>query len=397
MADPADAERQHTIVIDTGTGDVKAGFGGEDAPRSYFPTLMGWPRHPGVGGVMLGGKKDNFVGHEARLRRGLLSLRSPIDRGQVTDWEDAEKIWHHTLYCELQVAPEEHPLLLAVTPGTPKPALERLASIMFEVFDAPALFLANSAVLALYSTGRTTGCVLDTGEGQSHCVPVWEGYALPHHFRPFPIAGRDATSYLVSRLRGEGYPFSTPFDVDLVRDIKERLCYACANYEQETQLCQQSASYEREYTLPDGHQVTLSQLRFDVPEIFFKPSMLTDVASTDPASPMATVSSPQAGVHTVMHECIQKCDPEIRRELYNNVVVAGGNSLFPKFEDRLQRELQALASKGMQTKCIAFPERKFATWLGGSLLASLNTFPCMWISKPEYDDFGVSIIHRKCW
>eukprot|EP01062_Namystynia_karyoxenos_P058869 TRINITY_DN50321_c0_g1_i1.p1 TRINITY_DN50321_c0_g1~~TRINITY_DN50321_c0_g1_i1.p1 ORF type:complete len:415 (+),score=162.29 TRINITY_DN50321_c0_g1_i1:95-1246(+) len=375
-----DEEVLPTLVIDVGSGELKCGFGGEDAPRKVFPNLLGWPRHPGVGGIMLGEKKDNYVGHGAVEKQGLLKLNQPVTRGIVTDWLDMEKVLHHAFYCELTVAPDEHPVLITETPDNPRQNRERMTEMIFETFNAPALSVASQACMGIFATGRSTGIAVDSGCGVTHVCPVWEGYSLPHYITKLELAGSDLTDYLFSLLRQRGLPFSTPDDRRFAEDIKEKLCYVCNDFEQELHNASISRSFERQYVMPDGEKITLIEDRFRCPEVLFNPSM---------------VQCESPGIHVLAHQCVQKCDQAVRREMYANLVLCGGNTLFPRLEDRLSREVQELAPKGMQAKCVAFPERKYSAWLGGSLLASLSTFPCMWLAKKEYDDFGASAIHKK--
>ena len=328
-------------------------------------------------------ERDFYVGDHAQSLRGVLQLKYPIEHGIVTDWDDMERIWHHIYQNELCVMPEDHPVMLTEAPLNPKRNREIMMEIMFEKFDHPAFYVSIQAVLSLYTSGRTSGIVLDCGDGVSHTVPVYEGYSLPHAIQRIDLAGRGLTDYLSKILTERGYSFVTSAEKEVVRDIKERLCYVARDFDEHMRISASNRSLEIEttYELPDGQFITVGNERFRCPEAIFQPSFLG-------------LDSP--GLHESLYTSILQCDVDIRKDMYASIVLSGGSMMFPGIAERMLGELAHVAPSRTKVKVIAPPERKYSVWIGGSILASLTSFNSMWITKEEYMETGAKIVHRKC-
>eukprot|EP00899_Mesostigma_viride_P016670 jgi/Mesvir1/25003/Mv16959-RA.1 len=311
-----------------------------------------------------------------------LSLRdAPAAHGIVQDWDDMERLWRYVYDNVLQVQSEEHPVLMTEAPLNPRGHRERLAQVMFESFNVPSMFLSVQAVLALYASGRTTGLVLDVGDGTSHAVPVFEGFALPHAIGRVDVAGRDVTERLQLLLRKAGHSLTTSSEKEVVREIKEKLCYVAADpaAEEEAEASRQGGAREA-YELPDGNTITLGAERFRAPEVLFRPSL---------------IGSECPGVHQTVMDSIALADLDLRRLLYSTIVLSGGSTMFRGFGSRLLAEAKAGAPKGLKIRIFAPPERVHSTWIGGSILSSLTTFKSMWVTAEEWEESGAAALHRK--
>lgn len=373
---------KRALVVDNGSFRIKAGFSRDEAPRALFPSVVGRVKHDGI---MVGtDNKDAVVGHHAIKRRGMLNLSNPIRGGSVQDWQNVEKIWHHTFYNELQVPPEEHPVLLTEPPLNSVQNREKMTSVMFEVFCTPSVYIGNTAVLSLYASGRTSGCVFESGHGVSNAVPIYEGYALPHAIQQLKWGGEDASNFLVELLRKRGYLFTTPAELDSVCKIKEAVGEAALNYKASCARFKQKNGhkFEKKFTLPDKNTISVGPERLTVAEAFFQPDLM---------------GKKDVGIHKTIVNAVKKCDLGVSRLFFKNIVLSGGSTLFPGMEARLLGELKKVVPADMAVNVLAPAERRYSAWIGGSMLSSFSTFSSMLMTKADFDEHGASIVHRKCF
>lgn len=368
------------ICIDNGSGIIKAGFAGEERPKCAIHSFVGRPKHPRVMAGSLEG--DSLIGPKAQEHRGLLKIRYPIEHGVVQHWDDMERIWHYIYSDCLKVAPEDHPILLTEAPLNPRKNRDQAAQIFFETFNTPAMFTSIQAILSLYASGRTTGIVLDSGDGVTHAVPVYEGFALPQAIRRSDLAGRDVTEYLQMLLRKTGVNLLSSAEKEIVRLIKEKVCYVSLDPKRDEREWRSGIGHNKseQFRLPDGQIVQLGPERFRAPELLFNPEL-------------TGLENPR--INQLVTDAINLVDRDLRAPLYSNILISGGSTMFKGFGDRLLNEIRKVAVKDTKIKIFAPPERKYCTWIGGSILASLSTFRKLWVSREEYKE-DPDIIHRKC-
>jgi len=377
-----DNENTH-IVIDNGSGMVKSGFSGEDAPCCVFPAIIGRPKYKNTMKNVDNSNSENivYVGSDALNKKGILKLNYPIEHGIVTDWTDMERLWEYTFDNQLKIKPESRNVLLTEAPQNPKQNREKMMEIMFERFNVPASYVALQGVLSLYSSGRTTGIVLDIGDGVTHTIPVYDGYCIPCAVNRYNLAGRDVTDYM-GRLLGErGHRLTTSSEREIVRDIKEKYTYCAMDFEDEMKLFR-TKNMTRKYVLPDGTVIKLGEEMFKSGEVLFDPEL---------------IGKEMDGIHHAVYNSIQSTDMDLRKDLFNNVVLSGGTTMIKNLDKRLEKELNILKPFKMKgVKIIAPAERRYSVWTGGSILSSLESFNDTWITKKEFEECGPQIIHRKC-
>uniref|UniRef100_A0A8D0HI42 Uncharacterized protein n=1 Tax=Sphenodon punctatus TaxID=8508 RepID=A0A8D0HI42_SPHPU len=363
------------VIFDNGSGSCKVGISGELAPKSIIASVIGHPK--GKAAEHGPSQKDYCVGEAALSKRGVLSLKYPIEHGIITSWDDMEKLWKYIFELELKINASERPVLLTEPPLNPLQNREKMAELMFESFKVPALYLSIQATLALYASARTNGLVIDSGDGVTHTVPIYEGHCLPHAVSRLDVAGRDITEYLMSFLLEKDRPFVSRAKKKVVNDIKEKFCYVALDPSLE-----EKRKAEEVMRLPDGNSVRIGLHLCRAPEILFTP---------------INVGVHTPGLHVMIADSVRKCDRDICSHLYGNVVLCGGSSLFHGLDERIFKEIEQQIPTGIPVRIIAPPERKCSTWLGGSIITHLASFMPMWVTSEDYKEFGSAVVHRKCF
>ncbi|KAL7721673.1 actin [Entamoeba marina] len=355
------------VIIDIGASTVKSAFSDKMKVNSIFTNVVGKPR---IRGCFMPGIANTFyIGEDAILKRGVLDIKRPIENGIITDWNDMEKIFHHTIYNEIRVPPEEQPLLLTYPNKSRRSDKERLSQLMFEVFSIPSFCLKLQEELSLYCTGKTTGTVVQCGDSGCLVVPVIDGNTLLHYGEYIDINGNDLDDYFRSSLLKKGFDLCTLKDKEILRQIREKFCYFSTNYLNEIQHIQHIS-----YELPDGSLIDIGKELIECPEALFNPYIL---------------NLNEIGIHQTTLNIISKCDSCYSNELHSNILLCGGNSMYNKMDERFENEIFDLSNKRVHTlKLPNSIEKIYSTIIGGSLLSSLSSFDTMCISKDIYDEYG---------
>ncbi|XP_062903726.1 actin-3-like [Mobula hypostoma] len=361
------------LMIDLGTGYIKAGLAGRCKPAVTVSSIVGRPMQRSVktGDI----RKESFVGRELTAPSEL-RLSNPFYHGVVVDWDGAEIVLDYVLEKKLQARPEDHAVMVADPPLSPITNREKMAELLFETFGFPAVHISRQSVLSIYAYGCTSGLVVESGHGYSSVVPIHEGYIIPHIATTVDYAGNDLTKYLMDLLNQNGHTLSTN-DYQIVEHIKQKYCYTAADFE--TELRVESKESSMHYELPDGKVITIGKEKIKCPEALFNPALM---------------GSSEPGLHTIALNLINKCDSSILEEMSRNILLCGGSSMFPGFPVRFQKEMRDLV-QDMNLQVRAIPIRRYSVWFGGSILCCLKIFEQLWVSKKDYDEHGPIAVYHK--
>ncbi|KAL0476556.1 actin-related protein [Acrasis kona] len=379
-----------TVVCDNGTGFVKCGFAADNFPRATFPAMVGRPTMRSEESFGEFELKDIMVGDECAAARANLEVNYPLTNGIITNWEDMIHLYDYT-WDRLKVNPKECQIMLTEAPMNPVSNRQKMAEVMFEKYGFNGMYISIQAVLTLYAQGLLTGVVVDSGDGVTHVVPVYDGYSLPHLVKRLNLAGRDITNYLIKLMLLRGYAFNRTADFETVRQIKEKFCYVGYDLALEKKLALETTVLVESYTLPDGREIRIGAERFEAPEALFQPQL---------------ADKEGGGIHEITFDTINGADLDIRSSLYQHIVLSGGTTMYPGLPSRLEKEIKDLylkkILKGDQERLKSFklkiedpPRRKHMVFLGGAVLADIMKDKTeFWLQKKEYEEQGARALTK---
>jgi actin-related protein len=351
------------LVIDFGSGYVKAGFAGNDAPSLLFPTVIGKLRVNIAAGSS---NAEPLIGEAAQTNPDVIPRR-PIERGVVKGWNEFYSIVNY-VYQSLDLKSENNNVLIARPSAVDPKQLEAITEHFIETLHAPSISFISSATLSLLSTGRVTGIVAECGFGVTNVVPVFESFGLEHARITSDLGGCDVDTYLKTLLKSIGM---TENDNNAVHEVKEQLCYIRASPDQPD-------TDPVPYELPSGNRLTIGAERWRGTEVLFDPKLGTKDCM---------------GLSTSISTSIGRCDAFLRRELLQNVVISGGSTMFPGMAERVEHDVHE-ATQSL-AKVIAAPERKNGAWVGGSIFASTPVFEQFQIKKADWETQREKIFRQK--
>jgi actin-related protein 2 len=380
------------IVCDNGTGFVKTGYAGDNFPSLIFPSMIGKPMMRAEEDFKDVELKDVMVGDECAEMRAMLETSYPVENGIVKDWEGMGHLWDYTFHDRMKIDPKDHKIMLTEPPMNPKSNKKHMCENMFEKYGFSHTKVSIQAMLVLYAQGLLTGVVVDSGDGVSHIVPVWEGICPPLLIKRLNVAGRHITRYLIKLLQVRGYAFNRSADFETVRQIKEKHCYVGYDMELEKKLALETTTLIQKYELPDGRIIKIGSERFEAPEVLFNPSLIDEECD---------------GLSEMLFNMIQEADIDLRQSFYQHIVLSGGSTMYPGLPSRLEKDMKELyltrVLKGNEKLLPKFklriedpPRRKHMVFLGGSVLADImKDREDFWISKREWEEQGDRILDQK--
>ncbi|XP_046976901.1 actin-1-like [Vanessa cardui] len=360
------------VVIDNGSYSIKAGFACDNHPVAIFRTLIGRPNY--LHGSYGRQYYDVAVGDDAIARVEDLELSHPVVNGRIEHWDNMERIWHHTFYRELKVAPEDRAVILACGLTATIEEKIKCCEVFFETLNNPAVCIQSQSVLAMYGSGTTTGICVDIGYDTTDIIPVYEGGMTKYAHMCTNLAGSQISDYLKKCLADRNLlqEIKSPHHIE---DIKTRTLYVTPDG------AMSRNDYKRNYKLSSDDVIDVSNEAFMAAELIFQPDLVKGEKTNI------------IPLHEAIVTASLKCDPEIRMEMYDAIVPCGGMAAIPGFNDRLQVELERCITSPFTI--ISSPEPYAVSWLGGATFAGLPDTGKIWVQKKQFEDYGERIVRNR--
>ena len=376
------SENSHIpIIIDLGSGQIKAGFSGQEFPKKIFNNYIGEPKYKKLFKNINKDKikSEQFIGSQCDKCLNILKLRYPINHGKFTNSEDIFPIFNY-IFSSLKIPSEEiqyHPILIAEPLQNPIQNRENISQILFEKFSTQKIFFASQPILSLFSTSNTTGVALESGEGVTQSCVIYEGYAIPNSFERYDYGGREVSNYLGEILKKMGYFFETSAEKQIIKEIKEKYCWAIPSNVPEIE---KKFNELENHFLPDGNVIKLGIERIYPAEILYKPDIIG-------------LECP--GFHEMIFNSMNNVDIELRKTLCENILLSGGNTAIKGTQNKVFSEINNLINQNVKIKIHSPKNPQLLCWIGGSIVTELEIFKKMWISKKDYEEKGEKILHEQ--
>ena len=366
---------KNCLIVDCGSGYCKAGYSGYIEPTVTIPTAV-W--HPTSNNMITTDDQSTILfGNQAmEAENGLLV--HPIQKTKIIEWDDYELFLDNLFKNELKIKIEEYGIFITEPPLTLKSSREQLTELLFEKFNAPYIFITNGAVLSSYGAFKYSGFVLDCGYDISTVVPVSNGYPYSSCIQTIDVGGKDVSEFLIKMLINKGYDEKKI--KKNIKYIKERYCFV------ENEKNNKKNNNEiMKVNLPDGTEINLEKEKYLCTEVLFHPEMINKTVG---------------GIQNTVCSSISAIDHYTKNKFEgNNLIIAGGSTLFDGFSERLGMEIGKYYGGKYKDRMnvITIKERNNLQWIGASTYSLMQIFKGLCTTREEYDNYGPSAVHNKCF
>ena len=348
-------ENEPIVLIDIGTRNCKAGLCGDTKPNIIIPTCLGKTNY------------NFYTTEDVEYDPTIEEIINPIEHGTIKDFE-CFNIIINKIFEMLGIEPEGQNLVLTEPSLNSIKNRQDLFGYMFETFKIENLFIANQALLSLYSTGKFTGIVVESGAGVTQIAPIFNTRVSSYAVNRIDFGGNELSEYLNRLLSEKNKHFEKKKYLKFLEQIKKEACYVENKYKKHLGEVE-----PYEFKLPDGNSITIKTERTTVPEAIFRPDLL---------------GKDWDGIHDLFFNSIEKIKEEEQKPLYENIIVSGGNTMFPGFEKKLEKKIKKKFGNNKNARFIHVEDKMNAAWIGGSSFCYTLNIDNDFVSKSDYEELG---------